>query len=413
MSALAVLNDAGNTSLANEQLAAFLSDPETRSVVQNVVSERWPNAVLQDGGLSAALGALSQNPSPPVLIVDISGSEDPNAGARSLMALCDTETRVIAIGTVNDIDYYRRLAELGVSDYLVKPIDQDKLVKALETGSRPRPVLRAVEDAEAERNVVSVVGVRGGVGATTLAVNLAWIVGHEMQHNCAIVDLDLQFGTVGLQLDLEPSHGLREALENPDRIDALFIASAMANEGENLFVLSAEEPFDESVGYTADACGKLIEALPEDLNDVFLDVPSRSVVDNPSLLKQSRKIVLVSDLSLVGMRDVARLSRLCSEAAPDAALHIVLNRVGMAAKGEIPKAEFVKGAELPVNHQIPFDAKLAAMASIAGKPFPAIAARSASVKSMRKLAMDLVQRPDAPGAKNATSSLFAKFRKVK
>lgn len=413
MNALAVLNEAGNGSLANEQLAAFLSDPETRGVVQSVVAERWPNAVLQDGGLSAALGALSQNPSPPILIVDISGSEDPNAGARSLLALCDTATRVIAIGTVNDIDYYRRLAELGVSDYLVKPVDQDTLIKALETGTRPRPVLRAVEEVDAERNIVSVVGVRGGVGATTLAVNLAWIVGHEMQRNCAIVDLDLQFGTVGLQLDLEPSHGLREALENPDRIDELFIASAMANEGENLFVLSAEEPFDESVAYTADACGKLIEALPEDLKDVFLDVPSRSVVENPSLLQYSQKIVLVSDLSLVGMRDVARLSRLCREAAPDAALHIVLNRVGMAAKGEIPKAEFVKGAELPVNHQIPFDAKLAAMASIAGKTFPAVAARSATAKSIRKLAGDVVCRPDAPGGKGPASSLMSLLRKAK
>ena len=413
MNALPAFNEAGNGSLANEQLAAFLSDPETRTVVQSVVAEGWPNAVLQDGGLSAALGALSQNPSPPILIVDLSGSEDPNAGARSLLALCDPATRVIAIGTVNDIAYYRRLSELGVSDYLVKPVEPDTLVKALEAGTRPRPVLRAVEDEEMERNIVSVVGVRGGVGATTLAVNLAWIVGHEMQRNCAIVDLDLQFGTVGLQLDLEPSHGLREALENPDRIDALFIASAMANEGENLFVLSAEEPFDERVDYTSDACTKLIDALPEDLRDVFLDVPSRSVVENPALVAQSRKIVLVSDLSLVGMRDVARLSKLCAEAAPDAALHIVLNRVGMAAKGEIPKAEFVKGAELPVSHQIPFDAKLAAMAGIAGKSFPEIAARSAAVKNMRKLAADLVHRQEESEAKATPTALFSMLWKKK
>lgn len=410
MNAFAAISETGNATLANEQLAAFLSDPETRAVVQDVVEDRWPNAILQDGGLSAALGALSQNPSPPILIVDISGSEDPNAGARSLMALCDSSTRVIAIGTVNDIGYYRRLTELGVSEYLVKPVDQASIVAALDGGSNPRPALRAIEDEDV-RNVVSVVGVRGGVGATTLTVNLAWIVGHEHKQNCAIVDLDLQFGTVGLQLDLEPSHGLREALENPERIDALFIASAMANEGENLFVLSAEEPFDESVNYTAAACGTLLEALPDDLQHVFLDLPSRSVVENPSLLQHSRKIVLVSDLSLVGMRDVARLSKLCADAAPDAALHIVLNRVGMAAKGEIPKVEFVKGAELPVNHEIPFDAKLAATAAIAGKSFPAIAGRSAAVKSMRRLADDLVQRPETSSRHGKAASVFSFLRK--
>lgn len=409
MNALAAISETGNESLANDQLAAFLCDAGTRAVIHDVVEDRWPNAVLQDGGLSAALGALSQNPSPPILIVDISGSEDPNAGARSLMALCDASTRVIALGTVNDIGYYRRLTELGVSEYLVKPIDKTEISAALEGQNRPRPALKAVEDDEA-RNVVSVVGARGGVGATTLAVNLAWIVGHEHQLNCAIVDLDLQFGTVGLQLDLEPSQGLREALENPERIDALFIASAMANEGENLFVLSAEEPFDESVNYTAAACGTLIEALPDDLQQVFLDLPSRSVVENPSLLQYSQKIVLVSDLSLAGMRDVARLSRLCADVAPDAALHIVLNRVGMAARGEIPKAEFVKGAELPVNHHIPFDAKLAATAAISGKTFPAVAARSPVVKSIRKLADDLVHRPENAQPKGKAAAMLSLLR---
>lgn len=406
MNALTAIAETGNASLANDQLAAFLVDTETRAVIQDVLEDRWPNAILQDGGLSAALGALSQNPSPPILIVDISGSDDPNAGARSLMALCDVTTRVIALGTVNDISYYRELTALGVSEYLVKPVDRKTIEAALEGQNRPRPVLKAVDDDET-RNVVSVVGVRGGVGATTLAVNLAWLVGHEKQQSCAIVDLDLQFGTVGLQLDLEPSHGLREALENPERIDALFIASAMANEGENLFVLSAEEPFDESVSYTTDACGTLIEALPEDLKQVFLDLPSRAVVDNPSLLEHSQKIVLVSDLSLVGMRDVARLSKLCADAAPDAALHIVLNRVGMAAKGELPKAEFAKGVELPVKHEIPFDAKLAAMSSTSGKPFPVVAPRSPMVKSIRRLVDDLVQDARGPVSRSKTASILS------
>lgn len=410
MNALAAITETGDESLANDQLAAFLCDADTRGIVHDVVEDRWPNAILQDGGLSAALGALSQDPSPPILIVDISGSEDPNAGARSLMALCDATTRVIALGTVNDIAYYRRLTELGISEYLVKPVDKSALAAALEGQNRPRPALKAVEDEEA-RNVVSVVGVRGGVGATTLAVNLAWIVGHEYQRNCAIVDLDLQFGTVGLQLDLEPSQGLREALVNPERIDALFIASAMANEGENLFVLSAEEPFDECVNYTAAACGTLIEALPDDLQQVFLDLPSRSVVENPSLLQYSHKIVLVSELSLVGMRDVARLSRLCADAAPDAALHIVLNRTGMAARGEIPKADFAKGAELPINHEIPFDAKLAASAAISGKAFPEISARSPVVKSLRGLADDLVLRPEEARPVGKAAALLSLLKK--
>ena len=406
----AAVSELGNESLANEQLAAFLSDGETRAVVQDAVRDRWPNATLHDGGLAAALGALSQEMSPPVLIVDISGSEDPNAGVRSLVALCDPSTRIVAIGTMNDVGYYRRLIALGVSDYIVKPADRDALLAALDSAWSPRPALRAVEE-DKPLNVISVVGVRGGVGATTVAVNLAWMVGHEQRRNCVIVDLDLQFGTVGLQLDLEPSHGLREALENPDRIDGLFIASAMANESENLYVLSTEEPFDEPVHYLPESCATLLEALPEEMEEVVLDVPSRSVVETPALLRGSDKIVLVSDLSLAGMRDVARMSRLCREAAPDAALHVVLNRAGLAKKGEIPKAEFAKGVDLPLNHVIPFDAKLAAMSANTGKPFPVIAPRALAVKAVRELAADVIRRTGARETESALRKILSFARK--
>lgn len=409
MSAYAAINELGNESLANAQLTAFVSDAETRDAVRKAVSDRWPNAVVQDGGLPAALGALSLDASPQILVVDLSGSEDPNAGVRSLLALCDRTTRIVAIGTVNDIGYYRQLISAGVSEYIVKPVDPGVLTAALDGAERPRPVLQAVEE-EKSRSVISVVGVRGGVGASTVAVNLAWIAAHEQKRNSVIVDLDLQFGTVGLQLDLEPSHGLREALENPDRIDGLFIASAMASESENLFVLSAEEPFDEPVRFTPEACDTLIGALPEELETVVLDIPARSAVETPGLLKMADKIVLVADYSLVGMRDVARIARLCQETVPNAALFVVINKFGAAKRGEIPKAEFSRGAELAVTHTIPFEPKLAIQAQNVGKPFPIVAPRSPAVKILRNLANDLMRRP---GARNRTSPVarLLAFRK--
>ncbi|MEX2454958.1 MAG: hypothetical protein WD470_09655 [Rhodospirillaceae bacterium] len=410
MSAFPAIGELGSESLANEQLMAFVSDAGTRDSVRAAVCDRWPNAVLHDGGLAAALGALSQEASPQLLVVDISGSEDPNAGMRSLLALCDRATRVVAIGTVNDIGYYRQLLALGVSEYIVKPLEASLLAAALDGAGRPRPVLHAVE-TEAARSVVSVVGARGGVGASTIAVNLAWIAAHELRRNSVLIDLDLQFGTVGLQLDLEPSHGLREALENPDRIDSLFVASAMTAESENLFVLSAEEPFDEAVRFPAGACATLLDALPEGLETVIFDIPARSAVETPALLRLSDRIVLVSDLSLVGMRDVARLARLCREAAPDAALSVVVNKAGLAKKGEIPKTEFVRGAELAVAHSIPFDGRVAAQASGVGRPFPAIAPRAPAVKALRRLAADILRRPGAEPRNSALTRLLPFRRK--
>ena len=410
MSAMPMLEETGGESLANEQLSAFLPDPETRLVVQAAIADRWPNATVHDGGLSAALGSLSHDPSPPILIVDISDVDEAETGLRSLLALCDPSTRLFAIGTVNDISYYRRLVALGVTDYIVKPLDPAALITAIDGAQRARPNLRPVSP-EKSRSIISVVGARGGIGASTVAVNLAWIAAHEMKQNCAIIDLDLQFGTVALQLDLEPSHGLREALENPDRIDSLFIASAMASESENLFVLSAEEPLDDRVRFSANACKALIDALPDQLTRVIIDVPARSVVENPDILATSDKIVLVSDPSLVGMRDTVRLARLCREAGQDAELCVVLNRTGMARKGEIPKAEFVKGVDLPVDHLVPFSAPLAAQAANAGKPFPLIEKRSQTVSALRRLAEALCDVEEDKKTGGGVARLFAPKKK--
>ena len=388
MNAAVAYEETGRESLANEQLYAFLDDEETRSSVLSATRARWPNATLHDGGLPAALGVLSQEPSPSILIVDVSEADASGSALKSLIALCDAATRIVALGTVNDIGHYRSLIALGVSDYVLKPVDESLLKAAIDGPRRHQPVLREVE-REAPRQVVSVIGARGGVGASTIAANLAWIAAHEFGSETAIVDLDLQFGTIGLQLDLEPSHGLREVLENPDRIDSLFVASAMSNESENLFVLNAEETLDETVRVSADAAGRLLDALPDSLQGIYLDVPVRCAVAEPRLLERSTRIVLVSDLSLAGMRDVARLARLCRDAAPDASLHTVLNRVGIARKGEIPKSEFIRGIDLPIAHSIPFDATLAAQSASTGKPFPVVAGGSAAVKVLRALARDL------------------------
>lgn len=407
MNALTAIDETvRHESLANEPLTAFVADAGTREAVQAAIGDRWPNATIHEGGLGGALGMLSQDPSPPLLVVDIAGTDAPDAGLRSLFALCDPATRVIAIGTVNDIGFYRRLVGLGVADYIVKPIEAKALIAAIDGAKRPRPVLKPVEE-ERKRNIVTVLGARGGVGASTVAVNLAWIMAHELKRSCAIVDLDLQFGTVALQLDLEPSHGLREALENPDRIDSLFIASAMASESENLHVLSAEEPFDERVRFSADSCAQLIEALPDQLTDIVVDLPVRSAVETPAVLESADKLVLVSDLSLVGMRDLVRLGRLCRDANATAEIVAVLNRTGMARKGEIPKAEFARGTEIPLRHTVPFNPTLAANAANGGKPFPTVAGRSPTVRALRALTAEVARGP--AGAGSAPAAPFARL----
>lgn len=393
MSSVVSLGRSRQTDLGSEALTAFVADDETRSTVQEAIQANWPTAVIHDGGLPAALGALSQEPSPPLLIVDFAGSEDPVGALNSLLTLCDPKTRIVVLGSVNDIHLYRDLTSAGAADYLVKPILPDDLRNAL-AGAGPEAVVVAPE--EKKLRVIAVVGARGGAGASTVAVNTAWIMANELDRTVALIDLDLQFGTVTLSLDLEPSHGLREAFEKPDRIDGLFIASAMAHESENLFVLGSEEALDSPIAVNPDAFEMLLDALPEDFDCVVVDLPARLAVAQPSWLGRADMVAVVSDLSIAGMRDTMRIAHLARETAPDTALTIIANKVGGAKSGELPKAEFQRGTELPVKFFLPSDVKLAAQATNAGKPFAVLGKKSPLVKELRKTAEALTgDRPVA------------------
>ena len=184
-------------------------------------------------------------PTPKQLVVDISGSTDPLAAIDSLAEVCDEGTQVIALGDINDVELYRSLVRHGVQDYLVKPVSAETVAAALSRAERGP----SGEAAPKVGRLIAVIGARGGVGATTVATNLAWTLANDHGMRVALVDLDLFFGTCGLSLNLELGRGFREALENPARVDSLFIERAMVREGENLFVLSTEEALDGAFSF--------------------------------------------------------------------------------------------------------------------------------------------------------------------
>ncbi len=187
----------------------------------------------------------------------------------SLAEVCDEGTQVIALGDINDVELYRNLIRHGVQDYLVKPVSAETVAAALSRAERgPNG-----EAAPKIGRLIAVIGARGGVGATTVATNVAWTLAHDHEMRVALVDLDLFFGTCGLALDLELGRGFREALENPARVDSLFIERAMVREGENLFVLSTEEALDGAFSFDPSALTSLIERLRRDFQCVVLDFP--------------------------------------------------------------------------------------------------------------------------------------------
>jgi pilus assembly protein CpaE len=370
------------------RLVAFLADDITRETVARLAAQLgWRDAVIGQGGIAAAAQAIDAAAPPGLLLIDISDNDDPLGAMDALAEICPPATRVVTVGTSNDIMLYRRLLAMGVVDYLHKPVAADALHEALLQASRPIERIAAAPSTRTAR-VIAFIGARGGVGTTTLATAIGWCLGEEQQQRVALLDLDLQFGNVALGLDLEPGRGLREALEHPERIDGLFVSGAMTGT-PRLRVLAAEEPLDDHPLLDPSSVDPLLAALNDDFDCVIVDVPRALDGMARRLLARADATVIVGDFSLAAMRDTHRLIVLTAVLRPGVAPIVLVNRAGALARGEIDRAAFEKGIGRKIDCVIPYDAKAAVAMAQHGKPLPAAAQSSKATAALRRLAVTL------------------------
>ena len=393
-------------SSGREPFLAVVNDDATHAVLLKVAADNgWPETQILKGGLNDAVEALANIVTPQFLIVDLSDSADPMAGIVDLAGVCEPDTRVIALGEVNDINLYRQLMDIGVDEYLVKPLSAEALNQTIrsiveEENQEPR------DSDDNLGRLIGFVGARGGVGTTTLAANCAWMMAHEQGLRVALVDLDLYFGTLALALDLEPGRGFREALENPSRIDGLFIERAMARESENLYVLAAEEGLENSFSFDPAALETLLVTLRQDFDCVVFDMPRFAARTQIKKITRPASIVVVSDPTLSGMRDTMRLQKFAKESSPESDVMVVVNGIGADKSAELSLSDFENGAELTIDHQIPSDSKLAIKAEGAGKTMAEVDGKSKVVNALRELSRHASSREDVVEKGSFWSRLF-------
>jgi pilus assembly protein CpaE len=318
------------------------------------------------------------------------------AGSNSLADVCEPGVTVLALGARNDCGLFRDLLQHGVADYLVKPITPPLLQKAILSASEQSGV---VKSSHKLGRMVAITGTRGGVGSTTLATSIAWLIANERRRRVVLVDLDLQFGTVALSLDLEPSHGLREALENPSRIDGLFMDRVLVQHSERLFVLSAEESPDEPLLLDYSAVDLLMTELRNKFHYVIVDLPRSPNACTQQIVQTATDLLLVTDLSLAGMRDTMRITGILPTMNASCNTVLVVNRAGEHKQGEMPRAEFEKGVGRKLDLVLPFDAKTVAAATNFGQPVAA--GKGAVANGLRAITDRLCGAPAAGAGSRA------------
>ncbi|MEG3087278.1 AAA family ATPase [Sphingomonas sp. PB4P5] len=401
-----------------DPFVAYVCDETTAEALRPIVAELgWAPEKVHKGGLRNAVQSLSVSASPQILFVDLSESGDPLNDINALAEVCEPGTVVIAAGQVNDVRLYRDLVVSGIQDYLLKPLSPDMLREAF---THAHTVLNAPKAAEPGTERVhcstAVIGARGGVGASTVATSIAWILSERGKRSTALLDLDVHFGTGALALDLEPGRGLTDAIENPSRIDGLFIERAMVKSSETLSVLSAEAPISSPVLTDGAAFYQLQEEMRAAFECTIVDLPRNMLVQHPNLITDVQIAVIVTELTLAAARDSIRLLSWLKSNAPQTQVYVIANRVQPGAQLEISRKDFENSIERRIDFLMPFDQKLAAQSAKLGKPMAEAGKGSKTVVALNELADALISCGDAvkdvsPGVKNPAKggSLMGKF----
>ena len=352
---------------------------------------------ITEGGIPAAVATYRERPTPELLVVE--SAAEPAVLFEELAALAEVtmpETQVVVVGHVNDIELYRALLEEGVGDYIALPTKPVRVVAALAR-------LFAGDKMEKLGREVVFIGAKGGVGSSIIAHNVAWVLSEEWRINTAVVDLDLAFGTAGLDFDVHPAQGLIEALESADRMDATLIDRLLHKCSEHLMVLAAPGSMDKIVSIQEQALDVVLETLRETVPLSILDMPSDWCEWMRTAVSHADEVVVTATPELAALRNTRLLvEQIKTVRAGEEPPLLVLNQVGLGKRPEIPAAEFADAVGLKVTEEIPFDEKAFGEAALKGRMLLEEAPKTQAAQAIRRLAARVGQI-DLNGKQNDAS----------
>jgi len=346
-------------------IQAFCETQPTASAINRAAMDRRMSKAhvkVNMGGANAALEAYRDSPTPNLLVLEGTGDRDALIGQlEELSGLCDPTTKVVIVGPFNDIQLYRELIDMGVSEYICAPVDVIAfvgLVSKLFTSTKGKPLGR----------VIAVLGAKGGVGSSTLAHNLAWGVTTAYNSPAILVDFDVAYGTAGLNFNQDPPATIMDALTMGERLDQSALDRIMFRCSETLNIVAAPAILDSTCDYSENAFDHLLELLRATAPNVVLDLPHAWTGWLKSAALSADEVILVAAPDLANLRNTKNLLDVLRLARPnDAPPKLVMNMVGAPKRPEISVQEFAGALDIEATIAIPYDAKLFGVASNNGQ----------------------------------------------
>jgi pilus assembly protein CpaE len=385
---------------------AFCEFPDTGAALQRAGADRRlakAHLSVQLGGIPAAVEHFAGQVTPNLLIVETRlGGKEALAELDRLAEVCDSATKVMVIGRVNDVELYRELMHRGASEYLVAPLDPMHLIEViagLYADPQGRPIGR----------VIAFVGARGGVGSSTLSHNVGWCVAEELEINTTIVDLDLPFGTVALDFNDEPGQSVADALSAPERLDDVLLERVLLKRGEHLSLFASPATLDRDFEAGLEAHEAVLDAVRQATSCVIVDLPHHWAPWIKATLIAADEIVVVATPDLAALRNTKNIVELLRHDRPnDMAPRLVLNKTGMSKRPEIPAKDFCETLGLDPALVLPYDPLLFGQAANNGQMLAELGHKSPILDGVRHLAGLITGRKAAaPAPAKSFLSLWA------
>jgi len=390
-------------------IQAFCETADLAGSMQAAIGDRRmakAHVKVQMGGMIAALEAYKSAATPNVLIIEHLGSGiDLIAGLDNLASVCDAGTKLIVVGRLNDIVLYRELVRRGVSEYLVGPLSPLDLVRAVST-------LFNAPDAEPLGRVLAVIGAKGGVGSSTVAHNVAFAIAKDLRLNAVVADMDLPFGTAGLDFNQDPPMGIADAVFSPERVDAAYIDRLLSKCTDHLSILASPATLDREYDFNPEAFDPILDALRGTVPYIVLDLPHLWTAWSKRALVGADDVLFVAAPDLANLRNVKNMYDFAKAARPnDRPPAYLLNLVGMPKRPEVRAADFQKALGAEPSATIPFDPQLFGTAANNGQMIAEVNATHKIAEVFVNLAKSITGRAAAKAPKrDFLSPLLAKLR---
>lgn len=327
-------------------LMVFVADEASEAAIRGGIGDVL-GAQMRRGTVRTAVKSLEKETTPRVLIVDISGVDDPFAALDDLASVCTPDVRVLVVGERTEIGFYRDITRnVGVHEYLHKPLTRDNVARLFA------PHIQGGGDAGQDRGgqVTVVCGVHGGVGATTIAVNLALELEEATRSHVALLDLHLRGGAAAMMLGARVTSGLRVAIEEPERVDALFLDRVGVPIGDRVRLIAAEEPMEAQIKPTEEGVRRVVDMLRQRFNHVVVDLPMPPGPAEVAVLQKARHVVLVLGPDVASIRDTVAIKKLVALTGGSGRVITVLN--GMGRRGYLPIKLIEEGIGAPPDVSI-------------------------------------------------------------